>query len=46
MKSKQVWIKPEIKAKELKLHTLLGENGWLNGSFSVKPVLAKTWNIQ
>ena len=32
MKSKQVWIKPTIKVKELKLHTLLGENGWLNNS--------------
>lgn len=42
MESKQVWIKPEIKANELKLHTLLGENGWLNQSFSVKPAYAKT----
>lgn len=29
---KQDWIKPKIVAHELKLHSLLGENGWLNNS--------------
>lgn len=30
--TKQTWVKPKIIAHELKLHSLLGENGWLNNN--------------
>jgi len=28
----QTWVKPKIIAHELKLHSLLGENGWLGNN--------------
>lgn len=37
--TKQTWTKPIVKAHELKLRTLLGENGWLKSGLN-KPVLA------
>jgi len=30
--TKQTWVKPKVTVHELKLHSLLGENGWLNNS--------------
>lgn len=38
--SKTVWVKPKIESHELKLHALLGENGWMDKNLSVNPVIA------
>lgn len=42
---KQVWVKPKIISHELKLHSLLGENGWLNNSNTKRDLAMNASNV-